>query len=79
MDHPQTPTDNDDCKDIENVLTAFTSIDTSLESNAIKDCFCLGKFNPSNTRLRLLMVKFLRSADVSSILSKKISQVAYLH
>jgi len=58
-------------KDIKNVLTAFTPIVTTLEPNAIKDCFRLGKFNPNGTRPRPLMVIFLRSVDVSSILSNR--------
>jgi len=58
-------------KDIKNVLTAFTPILTTLEPNAIKDCSPLGKFNPNGTRPRPLMVKFLRSIDISSILSNR--------
>ena len=57
--------------DIKNVLTVFNPIITTLEPNAIKDCFRLGKFNPNSTRPRPLMVKFLRSIDVASILSNR--------
>jgi len=51
------------------MLNAIAPIDSTLQSNEIKDCFRLGKFNSSNTRPRPLMVKFLKATDISSILS----------
>ena len=53
------------------MATLLSEIDTSIERHAIKDSFRLGKFNPGNKRPRPLLVKFLRSADATNILSNK--------
>ena len=42
-----------------------------VEANSIKNCYRLGKFNPSRSKPRPIMVKFLRSLDTSSILANK--------
>jgi len=57
--------------DIKQALTSFTPISDQLEPNAVKDCYRLGKFNPSHSRPRPLMIKFLRNIDATHILSNK--------
>lgn len=58
-------------KDLDNVLSVFASINVKVEANSIKDCYRLGKFNPTRSKPRPIMVKFLRSLDTSSILANK--------
>ena len=58
--------------DIDNVIEVVFSIDNSIQKHSIKDCFRLGKFNQTSDRATIL-VKFVRTADVSRIMSKKAS------
>ena len=48
-----------------------SGIDSNVHSQAIKDCFRLGKYDPQHKRPRPILVKFIRTLDVSSILSKR--------
>lgn len=57
--------------DLNNLLTSFKEIDSSIEPNAIKDFFRLGKFKSDSNRPRPLLVKFLRSTDAINILQNK--------
>ena len=59
--------------DIDNVIKVVSSIDNSIQKHSIKDCFRLGKFNRTSDRARPILVKFVRTADVSRIMSKKAS------
>ena len=57
--------------DIVNVIEVVSSIDNSIQKHSIKDCFRLGKFNRTSDRARPILVKFVRTADVSRIMCKK--------
>ena len=59
--------------DFNNVTEVVSGIDESIKKHSIKDCFRLGKFNRASRRPRPILVKFVRTADVSSILYKKVS------
>ena len=58
-------------EDLNILLTLFQEIDSSIESNAIKDFFRLGKFKSDSNRPRPLLVKFLRSTDTTNTLLNK--------
>ena len=58
-------------KDLECLLTCFSEIDNKIDSSAIKDFFHLGKHDSSSSRPRPLLVKFLRSADVNTLLQNR--------
>ena len=58
-------------KDLDNILSVFASINMKVEANSIKDCYRLGKFIPSRSKPRPILVKFLRSLDTSLILTNK--------
>ena len=58
-------------KDLDNILSVFASINVKVEANSIKDCYRLGKFIPSRSKPRPILVKFLRSLDTSLILTNK--------
>ena len=58
-------------KDLECLLTCFSEIDNKIDSSAIKDFFRLGKYVSSSSRPRPLLVKFLRSADVNTLLQNR--------
>ena len=59
--------------DLNIVSEVVSGIDDSIQKHSIKDCFRLGKFNRASRRPRPIFVKFVRTADVSRILSKKAS------
>ena len=58
--------------DLNNLLVAFSDLNTTVDSNAIKDLFRQGKYKSDNSKPRPLLVKFLRVTDVTSILKSKI-------
>ena len=57
--------------DFSKVVSVVSGIDSNVHSQAIKDCFRLGKYDPQHKRPRPILVKFIRTLDVSSILSKR--------
>lgn len=57
-------------EDTDKVCGVFSQLVENITHQAIRDQFRLGKFNPSATRPRPILVKLIRSADVSEILSK---------
>ena len=57
--------------DLNNLLAAFTDLNTTVDSNAIKHLFRQGKYKSDNSKPRTLLVKFLRATDVTSILKSK--------
>ena len=57
--------------DLNSVVSTLSSIDSSFQSQSIRDCSRLGKFSTNSSRPRPLLIKFVRVADVSNILSKK--------
>ena len=58
-------------EDLNSLLTSFQEIDSSIESNAIKNFFRLGKFKSDSNCSRPLLVKFLRSTHTTNILQNK--------
>ena len=59
--------------DLSNVVKVLSSINSSIEPTSVKDCYRLGKFSPSNSRPRQVLVKFIRISDVTSTLSKRVN------
>ncbi len=57
--------------DLKHVVSVMSKVDNTISSESIKDCYCLGKFNPNQSLPRPVLVKFIWVSDVSSILSKK--------
>ena len=57
--------------DLSQVSQILSSTDESFQSHSISDSFRLGKFSIDRRRPRPILVKLLRSSDVSSILSKR--------
>ena len=57
--------------DLNNVVSVLSEVDHTIQPLSIKDCFRLGKFKPSLHRPRPILVKLVRTTDVSSILSKR--------
>lgn len=57
-------------QDLEKVSEIFKSIDNSINDHSIKDLFRLGKFDSGRSRPRSILVKFVRCADASKVLSK---------
>ena len=57
--------------DLNKLLNILSDIDSSLTGASVRDFHRLGKFKPSNTRPRPLLVKLLRTFEASLILSKK--------
>ena len=66
--------------DLNSVASITTSMVTNINANNISDCFRLGKFNPERQRPRPILVKFIRSSDVQSVLSNrgKLSKPIYI-
>ena len=57
--------------DLASVVSVLSTIDSSIHIQSIKDCFRLGKFSPGKSRPRPILVRFIRIAEVTSILSRK--------
>jgi len=57
--------------DLRSVISVLSKVDNSVESQSIRDVYRLGRYNSNPTHPRPVLVKFIRAADVSSILSKK--------
>ena len=57
--------------DLTSVVSVLSSLDSSIQSQSIKDCFRLGKFSSGASRPRPILMKFVRVADVASILAKR--------
>ena len=57
--------------DLSQVSQILSSTDESFQSHSISDSFRLGKFSIDRRRPRPILVKLLRSSDVSNILSKR--------
>ena len=53
------------------ISPALSPLDSSIQSQSIKDCFRLGKFSSGASRPRPILIKFVRVADVASILAKR--------
>ena len=57
--------------DLNSVASITTSMVTNINANSINDCFRLDKFNPERQRPRPILVKFICSSDVQSVLSNR--------
>ena len=58
--------------DLTSVVNVLSSLDSSIQSQSIKDCFRLGKFSSGASCPRPpILIKFVRVADVASILAKR--------
>ena len=57
--------------DLTSVVRVFSTLDSSIQSQSVRDCHRLGKFSPGASRPRPILVKFIRAADVSRIFSKR--------
>ena len=57
--------------DLESVISIFSHIDSSIQAQSIKDCLRLGKYIPSQSRSRPILVKFIRFTDVTKVLSSR--------
>ena len=57
--------------DLERVVSVMSGLVSSINSASIKDLHRLGKFNTLLTRPRPILVKFIRAADVMSVLSNR--------
>ena len=68
---PKTAKPDRTKNDLLNLLPVLNAVDSSIQNASIKDLFRLGKFDPSQTRPRPILVKFLRRIDVSTILSNR--------
>lgn len=44
---------------------------SNFQSQALRDCYCLGQFNSLHSKPRPVLAKFIRVADVCLVLSKK--------
>ena len=57
--------------DMEKVVSSLSDLDNSIGYQSIKDVYHLGKFSSDKKKPRPLLVKFIRAADVSTVLSKR--------
>ncbi len=57
-------------EDLAKVISVLSKVDGSIQPQAIRDHHRLGKYDQDRQRPRPILVQFVRSADVSSILSK---------
>ena len=57
--------------DLDSAVTVFSKIVPSIQSQSVKDSFRLGKFNPTSKHPRPILIEFIRTADVTSILANK--------
>ncbi len=57
--------------DLSNAVSVFATLYSTIQLQAIRDCYRLGKFNPSNGYPRPLLIKFVRISDVAKVLTNK--------
>ena len=60
-------------KDLNTVSSIISTIDSSITTNSIRDCYRLGKYSETNKRPRPVLVRLHRSHDAQIILSKRSS------
>ena len=58
-------------EDLKSVTTALSSIDNAIDDHSIRDCIRLGKYKEDARSPRPILAKFVRSTDVSRLLSKR--------
>ena len=64
-------------EDLKKAISVLSEVDQSINSHSIKDVYRLGKYSPDNRKPSPLLVKFIRAADATSILSKKMCHQAW--
>ena len=57
--------------DITELVSALSEIDININGDSISDLYRLGKYNENRDRPRPVLVKFIRAADASKILTSK--------
>ena len=57
--------------ELSGILGVIDNLVSNIDASSIKDYHRLGKYNPNRSKPRPILVKFLRSADVTSILFEK--------
>ena len=57
--------------ELSRILDVINNLVSNIDASSIKDYHRLGKYNPNRSKPRPILVKFLRSADVTSILFEK--------
>ena len=57
-------------QDLQNITNVFCEANLTIDIGSIRDCFCLGRYKPDFQHPRPILVKFLRSVDVSIVLPK---------
>lgn len=60
-------------KDSSSAITIFQKLNSYLNQSAIRDCFCLGRYNKSHDCPGPILVKLNRSTDIANILSNRSS------
>ena len=56
--------------DLSSVVTVFSALDSSIQPQSIRDCYRLGTFSPGASHPRPILVKFVRTADITKIFAK---------
>ncbi len=57
--------------DLAGVVSVLSTLDATIQPQSIEDCYHLGKFNPLRSKPRPILVSFIRTTDVSNVLSKR--------
>ena len=66
-----TPTLDRLKNDLDHLVATFNSIEAPIEVHTIKDFHRWGKYSPTQSKPRPILVKFLRTIDVATILSNR--------
>ena len=57
--------------DLVSAVSVLSSVESTIQSQSIKDCFRLGKYVPNPTHPRPILITMIRASDASKILPKK--------
>ena len=57
--------------DLSNAASVLSSVENTIRSQSVKDCYRLGKFSSSSTHPRPILIKMIRASDVAKVMSKK--------
>ena len=68
---PKTPRVTRQKHDVDAVLAVLSNVDSTLSRSSIQDLHRLGEFNATNPKPRPLLVRFLHTFNVLSILSNR--------
>jgi len=66
-------------QDLQKIVSTFDEVKLPINNNSVKDFFRLRKYKPDAQHPQPILVKFLRSADASLVLSKGSSFKAPIH